>query len=296
MKIATTDVLDRWAQRLTFAAMSLLAAAVVAILALLIYSCVPLLASGELFTALTGKWRPYASPGEYGIGAMVAGSVLLACVALVLAFPLAVGVCAFAHGLAPKPLARCALAVVHFMTSIPTVVYGFVSVFLLVPLLRQSFGSGTGYSLLAAGLTLCVLILPTIVLLIHVTLQQIDPSVRVACAALGMTPAQTQIRVLFPLARRGLLAAAVLGFCRAIGDTLIALMVAGGAPQTPASLLDSIRTLTSHIAMVVATDWHSPEFRSLAAAGLVLFLVTACLTSAIRRLCRPARPRQSSNA
>ena len=251
MKVATTHVLDRWAQRLTFAAMAVLAAAVLAILALLIYSCAPLLASGEFFSVLAGRWRPYSSPGEYGVGAMAVGSVLLACIALALAFPLAIGVCGFAHGLAPKPLARAAFA---------------------------------------AGLTLCMLILPTIVLMIHVRLQQIDPSVGVACAALGMTPAQTQLRVLFPLSRRALVAAAVLGLCRALGDTLIALMVAGGAAQTPSSLLDSARTLTSHIAMVVATDWHSPEFRSLAAAGLVLFLATACLTSTIRRLCRASGP------
>jgi phosphate transport system permease protein len=170
------------------------------------------------------------------------------------------------------------------MTSVPTVIYGFVAVCLLVPLVRDAFSTGTGFSLLTAALTVSVLILPTIVLLIDVGLRQIDPHIKLACHTLGLSPVQAQLRVLFPMAKRSLLAAAVLGFCRAVGDTLIALMVAGNAPQVPSSFTESIRTLTAHIALVVATDWYSPEYRSVAAAGLLLFALSAGSSVVIRRL------------
>jgi len=273
---------ERWVRRGLGAATVVSAVAVLGIVAFLAAGAVPLLASGEAFAVLFGRWRPYA--GQYGIAPMIVGSLCLAVSALALAFPVAVGICGFAYGLAPRRLGRLVLGVVHFMTSIPTVIYGFVAVFLLVPHVRQAFGAGSGMSLLTATLTLAVLILPTIVLLIHVRLQQLDPGVRLACSALGLTPAQSFLSVLVPASRRGLVAAAVLGFSRAMGDTLIALMVAGNAPQFPASPLDSVRTLTSHIPLVLASSWSGPEYRTVAAAGLLLLLLAASLTLAIRRL------------
>jgi len=276
--------MDRLMRRLAWTATVVSAVAVLLIVGFLLYSALPLFASGEFFSLMVGRWRTSVEPAQYGIGPMIVGSLCLSAMAVVVAFPVGIAVCAFAHGLAPRPLGRLVLGVVHFMTSIPTVIYGFVSVFLLVPLVRGVFG-GSGLSLLAAGIALAVLILPTIVLLLHVRLQQTDPTVRLTCAALGMTATQTHVRVLLPLSREGLVAAAVLGFCRAVGDTLIALMVAGNATQYPTSLLDSVRTLTSHIALVLATDTHSAEYRSVFAAGLLLFCLTAVLSIAVRRLC-----------
>jgi len=139
-------------------------------------------------------------------------------------------------------------------------------------------------SLLTAALTLAVVILPTTVLVIHAQLRQVDPRVRLACAGLGMTPAQSLLCVLLPASRRGLLAAGLLGFCRAIGDTMIALMVAGNAPQFPASPADSVRTLTSHIPLVLAAPWGGPEHQTVAAAGLLLVLLSGLLSRLIRRL------------
>lgn len=276
--------MDFWIRRLVSAAAAVAALAVILIVGFLIFAALPLLVSGEFFSLVTGRWQTSVEPPQHGIGPMIAGSFCLSLLALVIAFPIAIGICSFAHSLGPPRLRRLVLGVVHFMTGIPTVVYGFVSVFLLVPLVRGVF-DGSGFSLVAAALALAVLVLPTIVLLLHVRLRQIDPNVALTCAALGMTPAQTLLRILLPVSRSGLVAAAVLGFCRAIGDTLIALMVAGNATQYPGSLLDSVRALTSHIALVVATDTHSDEYRSVFAAGLLLFCMTAVLSLAIRRLC-----------
>jgi phosphate transport system permease protein len=170
------------------------------------------------------------------------------------------------------------------MTAIPTVVYGFVAVLLLVPVMRTVSWGGSGFSLLSAALMLAVLILPTMVLLLRVRLEQVDAQVAQACAALGMSRLQTLRHAVLPLSRRGLLAGLALGFCRALGDTLIALMVAGNSPQLPVSPTDSVRTLTAHIALVMTTDWHSPEYRSVAGAGLLLFVITTGLTIALHRL------------
>jgi phosphate transport system permease protein len=293
MPAGPPDRADCWMRHATWAATVVAAGGVLLILAFLLVSVAPLVFSGEFLALLVGPWRPYAVPGEYGIGPMIAGSFILAPLALLVAFPASVGICCFAHGLAPRPLARVALAVVHWMTAVPTVIYGFVSVFLLVPLVRGAFSTGSGFSLLAATITLAILIVPTVTLMIHVRLEQLEPEAGLTCRALGMSPAQALRHVLLVQARPGLVAGAVLGFCRAIGDTLIALMVAGNAAQIPTSPTDSIRTLTAHIALVLATDWQSPAFRSIAAAAMLLFLLTAALTAAVRRLERPLSQRGS---
>jgi phosphate transport system permease protein len=255
---------------------------VLAILGFLSYFAVPIFSQGHLGEILAWEWRPFQ--GRFGILSMVADSLCLAATATALAFPLALGLCGFANGLGPRRLARPLLGLIHFMIGIPTVIYGFVSVIFLVPLVRGLFPESTGYSWLTATLTLALMILPTIVLVIQAQLQQVDARVRLAAAALGFSPAQTLLWVIAPLASRGLWAAAVLGFSRAIGDTIIALMVAGNAAQVPHSLLDSIRTLTAHIALVVATDSTSQAYQSIFASGLILFGLTAAVNLTLRRL------------
>jgi len=200
---------DNWLRRILGAAAALSAAAVLAILGALVGSCLPLLRSGDILEVVTGRWRPYGALPTFGIAPMILGSAAVALLAVALAFPAALGVCSFAHGVGPRRLRRPVLAAVHFMTSIPTVVLGFVSVFLLVPRFRQAFATGPGFSLLAAAITLAVLVLPTIVLVVHVHLRLVDPRVRLACEALGLSAAEAQVDVLLPLARRGLVTAAV---------------------------------------------------------------------------------------
>jgi phosphate transport system permease protein len=272
---------EKWIEGALLTATAVSAVAIAAILLLLAIFCLPLLTSEGLTHVFSRQWQPFG--GQFGILPMCAGSLAISSLALVLAFPLALGICTLVHVLARRFLAHFLLALIHFMTSIPTVVYGFVSVFLLVPRLREWFAAGTGFSLLAAALTLSLLILPTITLILHSRLAQLDPTLKLAAEAMGFTPVQ-QIRcVLLPAASRGLAAATVLGFGRAIGDTLISLMLAGNAPQFPGSLFASIRTLTAHIGLVVATDSQSMAYQSVFAAGLLLFLITGAVSLLIRK-------------
>ena len=268
------------------AAAWLTAAAVGAVLLFLLVSAWPLLVSGEILGTLQGSWRPFGEPARHGIGPMVLVSLLMAGGAVALAFPLAVGVAVFIHGAGPHWLRGPVQALVAFLTGVPTVVYGFVAVMLLVPLMRRLDAGTTGYGLLPSILTLALLILPTMVLVLDARLGRQDRRWMQTGLALGMTPAQALQHILLPQARGGLVTALVLGLNRALGDTLVALMVAGNAARVPGNLLDSVRSLTAHIALVLATDTFSPEYRSVAAAALVLFAMTSGLTLWIRHLGR----------
>ncbi|MFN2354902.1 MAG: PstC family ABC transporter permease [Desulfopila sp.] len=273
---------EKWIRRLLCAAALVSIAAAFCILLVLIYLVLPLISSGRLGTVLSWQWLPFQ--GKFGILPMVVGSLLLSVGALIIATPLAVGVSCFVQVLAPDRIKGLCLAVVHYMTSIPTVIYGFVSVFLLVPLMRHWFDRGTGFSLMTAMIVLTLLILPTIVLVFQATLREVDRTARVTCAALGFSKPPYIRHVLLPLSRRGLMAAVILGFGRAVGDTLIALMLAGNAPVIPGSPMDSIRSLTAHIGLVVATDSQSTFYHSVFASGLILFVIMILINLALRKL------------
>jgi phosphate transport system permease protein len=274
------NVTDRLILVLFGSAAAISCLAVVAVFLFLLRFSWPLFSAQGLGEVMHWTWQPFKE--QFGILPMIVGTLGLAATAMGLAFPLAVGVCCFIHGMGPRLPARITYGLIQFMTSIPTVIYGFVAVFLLVPRIRTVFHHGTGFSWLAAALVLALLILPTMVLMLHTQFTLVEPRVRLTAKALGMTEAQKFVHMVFPLSRRGFLAAGVLGFGRAAGDTLIPLMLAGNAVMPPESLLDSIRTLTAHIALVVATDSQSGAYLSLFACGMILFLTTVGVNAGLR--------------
>lgn len=276
---------DRIASACTAGAGAVVCLTLAAMALFLLVLGAPLLFDGQWAQVLTWTWRPYQH--LYGILPMVIGTLALASLACVLAWPLAVGISLLACGLGPSRIGRLTLRVVTIMTGIPTVVYGFVSVFAMVPLMRGALHGMNGPSCLAAGLTLALLILPTMVLFLHTDLQAAEQKTRLTAASLGFSRAQALVLVALPQASHGLRTAAILGACRAVSDTLIPLMLAGNAPQLPQSVFASIRTLTAHIALVLSTDNSSPAFYSLFACGLLLFAVTTFGQVLIRR--RPDR-------
>ena len=229
-------------------------------------------------------WRPFH--GHYGILPMVIGSLLVATGATLLALPVGVLISAFVYALSDGAVMFGPVAEVRLMTGIPTIVYAFVSAIVLVPFLRGAFAYGSGYCLLSTVLVLSVLVLPAVVLLVHAQWQSMGEPLRLTCAALGLTKAQAVYRVLLPLSKRGLLVAGVFAFARAVGDTMIALLLSGNAPQVPAHPLDSLRTLTAHVALVHSTDTQDAAYASIFAAGLILLLMTATLSLAARALAK----------
>jgi phosphate transport system permease protein len=240
----------------------------------------PILRDGQLFKMLTGPWSPIHQ--SYGIWPMIIGTLAIASLGLILAVPLSLGCAILIQVVAPRGFGHLLHKLVHLMTGIPTVIYGFVGIFLLVPLVREIFGHGSGLCILSASLMLALLISPTMILFFVQGLARVPRAYLMAVTAMGGTPIQRLVYVMLPNAWRSILAGLILSFGRAVGDTMIALMLAGNAVATPQSLLDSARTLTAHIALVIAADFDSLEFRSLFICGLILYLFTSLATLTMR--------------
>jgi len=242
----------------------------------------PLLGGETLATLCSSVWQP--ARGQFGILHMAWGTLAVALPATLIAFPVSVGFACFATHLAP-PRARGFLkGIASLMTGIPTVVYGFSAVFLLVPLVREMAGRGSGFSIFSAVLVLALLISPTMILILISAFEAVPQRWQRSFDAMGATPEETVWHLLFPLATRPMAGALLLGLGRATGDTLIALMLAGNAVLAPTDPFGPARTLTSHIALVMAADFDSLEFRSVFACGLLLYLIIFVLTLLVRRL------------
>ena len=227
-------------------------------------------------------WLP--EQGQYGILSMIAGSGLIGLMALTLAFPVAVGITGFCQFGRYQKIALWIRRVIRLMAGIPTVVYGIAAVFLLVPLLRETFRSGSGFCLLAAAVMVVLLILPVMVMMLDTHCRPLANQIRLASASMGFTDTQTVLYLVLPNATKAMATAALLGFSRAIGDTLLPLMLAGNAPQLTDSVFDSVRTLTAHIGLVLATENGSAAYNSLFAAGLLLLAVSVTATLLIRKM------------
>jgi phosphate transport system permease protein len=161
------------------------------------------------------------------------------------------------------------------------VIYGFVGIFLLVPLIREGFGGG-GMCVLAAVIVLAVLISPTMILFFSDSLLAVNPVYVQAAKALGANRVQRLLYVIMPKALGGMTSGFILALGRALGDTLVALMLAGNAIRAPHGFLEPARTLTAHIALVKAADFNSLEFRSIFACGIALYLFTTTAVVAVR--------------
>lgn len=259
-------------------------AAVLSIFVFLAYFAMPVFSTEGFARMIDWTWRP--SEGSYGILPMVVGSIALSVFAMALAFPSAVLVCAFAYGIGPRWLARPVMITINLMTGVPTIVYAFAAVITVPPLLREAFEQGAGFSILGAGCVLSVLVLPTIVLVIDSNWRGLVATTAHTSAALGLSPAQHVFEVLVPASRSGLLAASILGSGRALGDTMVALMLSGNVPLVPDSPLDPVRALTAHVGVVMSLEVGGPAYQSAFAAGLFLLLTTTVMAVAVRRVGR----------
>lgn len=253
--------------------------------AMIILAALPALAPGA--NPFTWHWQPYQ--GKFGILPMLTGSLALGAMALAIGWPLSLGlVCWLLTGNERAPHKKATFTLLRFMATIPTVVYGFAAVFLLTPLARHFLG-GTGMCLAAAGVMLSLLTTPTMTLVLIAGLKPRMDRFRLPGLALGFAPLEILRLFVLPASKSNLAAAAVLGFGRALGDTLLPLMLAGNAAIVPDSFASSMRSLTAHMALVTANEVGAAAYNSLFAAGLILLLANAGASLALRRLTR-ARP------
>lgn len=228
----------------------------------------PLFFKKGFFSIIFGlDWSPVE--GRFGLLPFILGSIWVTLGALVLGVPLALSCSIFLVEFAPKKLRLWVKPAIELLAGIPSVVYGFIGMVILIPLIHTYFG-GTGFSVLAASIVLAIMILPTIIGISMDALSAVPPSYREGSLALGATPWQTVYKVVLPAARSGVLASVILGMGRAIGETMAVIMVAGNAVRIPGSLTDSVRTLTSNIALEMG--YASGDHRmALFATGIILF-------------------------
>lgn len=236
------------------------------------------------------QWWPDRSAGEGGplLGSlsMIIGSILVSLLAVGISAPLGVVVAVFLVEIAPSWGQRVLQPAVELLAGIPSVVYGYIGLSLLVPFIRGSIGGG-GFSLLAGFLVLSVMILPTIISVSADSIRALPVEWKHASIALGSTRWQTIRLVLVPAARSGLITAVVLGLARAFGEALAVQMVIGNTRQIPTSILDPMMTLTSAITMDMgATIMGTPWNNALWSMGLILLLMSLFFILLIRFVVR----------
>ncbi|WP_277295995.1 phosphate ABC transporter permease subunit PstC [Streptococcus hyointestinalis] len=243
--------------------------AVVLICIFLFASGVPAIKEIGLSDFLFGTvWRP--ANNLYGILPMILGSLYVTAGALVIGVPLGVLSAVFLAQFCPKPLYKPLRAAINLMAGIPSVVYGFFGLVVLVPFVRNHFG-GYGMGVLTASILLGIMILPTIITVSESALQAVPSSYYDGAVALGASHERSVFFVMVPAAKRGILAGIVLGIGRAIGETMAVIMVAGNQAIIPDSLTSGVRTLTTNIVMEMgySTDLHR---EALIATVVVLFV------------------------
>lgn len=216
------------------------------------------------------KWAPNNVPALYGILPMIIGSIYITAGAIIIGVPIGIFTSVFLAKYCPDGLYKVLKPAVELLAGIPSIVYGFFGMVVLVPAVKAVFG-GNGNSILTASILLGIMILPTIIGVAEAALRSVPESYFEGALALGATPERSIFSVVLPAARSGILAAVVLGIGRAIGETMAVIMIAGNQPRITGNITKGIRTLTANIVLEMgyAQDLHR---RALIANGVVLFV------------------------
>jgi len=249
----------------------------VGIFALLAFTAIPafkeIKISNFLFSTI---WNPnaYLTP-SYGILSMIVSTFMVTVGALIIAVPLGIGTAAYLSDVANERVREIAKPIIEILAGIPSVVIGFLGIVLVGPAIAKIFGLPNGLNAVNGSVLLAIMALPTIISLSEDALKAVPKSYQDASFALGATPWQTIMKVKIPAAMSGILASCMLGMGRAIGETMTVLMATGCAPAMPKSFLDSVRTMTSTIAIELGeVPYYTTHYYALFGVGLVLFIMT----------------------
>ncbi|KLV11568.1 MULTISPECIES: phosphate ABC transporter permease subunit PstC [Photobacterium] len=231
---------------------------------------------------LGNDWLP---PALFGIAPMIVASVVSTAGAVIVGVPIGVLTAIFIAEVAPKRLADLIRPMVELLAGIPSVVYGFFGLVIIVPLIQDVFEVPAGNTVLAGIIVLAVMILPTVITVSETSIRAVPRSYKEGSLALGASHMFTIFKLLVPAARSGIMTGVILGVARALGETMAIIMVMGNSPAMPQGLLDSARTLTANIAieMSYATGIHAS---ALYATGIVLLVFIMILNGALLYLNR----------
>ena len=232
---------------------------------------------------LTGtKWKP--GNDIYGIFPMILGSIYVTAGAIIVGVPIGLLCAIFLARFCPEKLYKLLKPAVNLLAGIPSIVYGFFGLVVIVPIMQDIFGGG-GKGILTASILLGIMILPTIISVTESSLNAVLESYYEGSLALGATHERSVFRVIFPAAKSGITAGIILGIGRAIGETMAVMMVAGNQPILAKSVTSGVRTLTANIAMEMgyATGLHREALIATAVVLFVFILIINLCFSAVKK-------------
>ncbi len=225
---------------------------------------------------LFGKlWYPTAEPPDFGIFPLIIASITVTVLASVIAIPLGVMTAIYLAEIASFRFREMVKPIVELLAALPSVVIGFFGMVVVAPFLQDAFGIATGLNLFNASVMLAFMSIPTICSISEDAIYSVSQEIKEASLALGATHWQTIYRVIIPASLSGITTAIILGMSRAIGETMVVLMVAGGATLIPTSIFDPVRPMPASIAAEMAeAPFRSNHYHALFATGMVLFFFT----------------------
>ena len=237
------------------------------------------------------QWYPTSETHvRYGVLALIAGTASVTVTAMAIAVPFGVGAAVFVSEFCGPRMKETLKVTIELLAAIPSVVWGFIGLTVMNPLIIRLFHTPIGLNVLNGGVILALMSVPIIVSIGEDALKAVPDSYREAALALGVTRWQMVYRVLLPGARNGLLAAVLLGVGRAVGETMAVLMATGHAVKIPTSLMDSVRTLTATIAAELGeAPVHSDHYQVLFIIGILLFTITFAVNLAADLVVRGVR-------
>ncbi len=231
------------------------------------------------------NWYPTDDPMEFGILPLIVGSLTVMTLATVIAVPLGVATAIYLSEVAKPGMRRIVKPFVELLAALPSVVIGFFGMVVVAPFLQDYLGASTGLNLLNAGLMLAFMSVPIICSVAEDAIYSVPRELREASLSLGATKWETLIHVVLPAASSGIGTAVMLGMSRSIGETMVVLMVAGGAAVIPTSLFDSVRPIPASIAAEMAeAPFHSEHYYALFATGIVLIIFTLIFNATAFRI------------
>ena len=227
------------------------------------------------------QWIPSAN--KYGILPMIVASLGATIGALLIGVPVGILTSIFIAEIAPKKIAKIMSGAVELLAGIPSVLYGVFGLAIIVPTIQEVFNLPKGQSLLAVIIVLAIMMLPTVITVSETAIRAVPNAYKEGSLALGASKTETIFKVIVPAAKSGIMTGVVLGIGRAIGETMAVILVAGNTPVIPSSIMDSVRPLTTNIALEMAYAFGTHQ-EMLFATGVVLFTFILILNLVLSKL------------
>jgi phosphate transport system permease protein len=270
------QIKDLWMRRLFFMIATASVAILLMITVFLFMEGIPIFKEVSVKDFIFGRyWYPTSDPPDFGIFPLIVGSVSVTLISALISIPLGVMTAVYLAEIATARIRELVKPVVELLAALPSVVIGFFGMVIVAPFLQNVFDIATGLNLFNAALMLAFMSIPTICSISEDAIYSVPNNLREASLALGATHWETIIRVVLPASISGISTAVILGMSRAIGETMVVLMVAGGAAMLPASIFDPVRPLPASIAAEMAeAPFRGDHYHALFATGIILFVFT----------------------